>query len=57
MPKPMRPTPTILRRLLPALLLAGLTLASCECRKDRDPKPKGQCGTPTASTTKPGGNS
>ncbi|WP_460549888.1 hypothetical protein [Hymenobacter daeguensis] len=53
----MRSTPTFFRRLVPALLLAGLTLASCQCRKDHDPKPKGQCGTPTTGTTKPGGNS
>lgn len=52
------PTTIRLRRLLPALLLAGLTLASCQCRKDRDPQPKGKCGTPTTTgSTKPGGNS
>lgn len=50
-------TITRFRRLLPALLLAGLTLASCQCRKDRDPQPKGKCGTSTTSNTKPGGNS
>jgi hypothetical protein len=56
-PKHMSRTITLFRRLLPALLLAGLTLASCQCRKDHDPQPKGKCGTSTTSTTKPGGNS
>ncbi|MBO2009011.1 hypothetical protein [Hymenobacter negativus] len=50
-------TTTFSRLLLSALLLTGLTLASCQCRKDHDPKPKGQCGAPTSSSTKPGGNS
>lgn len=49
-------TTTLFRRLLPALLLAGLALSSCECRKDGDPHPKNRCGTGTVSGTKPGGN-
>ncbi len=36
----MKKPATFPRRLLPALLLAGLALASCEQCKDRDPKPK-----------------
>ncbi|MCC3153109.1 hypothetical protein Q3A66_10090 [Hymenobacter sp. BT770] len=51
------PTATLYRRLLPALLLAGLALSSCEHRKDCDPKPKGKCGTTAPSTTPPTGNS
>lgn len=43
-----------LRRLLPALLLAGLALASCAHRKDHDPRPRGKCGTHTPPPT-PGG--
>lgn len=55
----MHPSATFLRRLLPALLLAGLTLASCGLRKDCDPKPKNnKCGTPAATgSTTPGGHS
>ena len=51
----MKSSNTLLRRLLPALLLVSLALSSCEHRKDRDPRPdkKGKCGS--AST--PGGNS
>jgi len=48
------PVPS-LRRLLPALLLAGLALSSCE-RKDHDPHPKGKCGSHTTPPPTPGGN-
>ena len=47
---------TFLRRLLPALLLAGLALTSCEHRKDCDPKPRGKCGTQAPEPTKPSGS-
>jgi hypothetical protein len=54
-------TATLFRRLLPALLLAGLALTSCEHRKDCDPRPRNKCGTttttPVATPPKPGGNS
>jgi hypothetical protein len=50
------PARLLLHRLLPALLLASLTLASCEHRKDCDPHPKKKCGTTTAPP-KSGGNS
>ena len=52
-------TATFFRRLLPALLLTSLALASCEGCKDHDPRPKGKCGSkaPTSSTPAPGGNS
>ncbi|UOQ96379.1 hypothetical protein MUN81_14110 [Hymenobacter sp. 5317J-9] len=54
----MHNTSTLLRRLLPALLLGSLALAACEHRKDCDPRPKNKCGsTQTSSGTKPGGNS
>ncbi|MDO7845612.1 hypothetical protein Q5H92_04530 [Hymenobacter sp. M29] len=53
-------TSTLGRRLLPALLLTSLTLASCGS-KDCDPCPKHkrECdkNTTTTSTTKPGGAS
>lgn len=52
----MNSMPTFFRRLLPVLLLSSLALASCG-RKECDPRPKKKCGTPTSSTTKPGGNS
>lgn len=48
-------TTTLFRWLVPALLLAGLALSSCEHRKDGDPHPRnGRCGS-TTSGTKPGG--
>ncbi|WP_210521097.1 hypothetical protein [Hymenobacter terricola] len=47
---------TISRWLLPALLLAGLTLTSCGERKDCDPHPKNKCGT-TAPPVTPSGPS
>ena len=50
----MKSSTTLLRRLLPALLLAGLALSSCEHRKAQDPRPKGKCGSGPAA---PGGNS
>ncbi|MBH8558849.1 hypothetical protein [Hymenobacter negativus] len=53
-------TATFFRRLLPAMLLTSLALASCECRKDHDPRPnKGKCGStaPSTTTPPPGGNS
>ena len=52
-------TATFFRRLLPALLLTSLALASCERDKDHDPRPKGKCGStaPTSSTPAPGGHS
>ena len=43
------------RRLLPALLLASLALASCNHRKDGDPRPKNKCGANKPPA--PGGNS
>lgn len=53
-------TTTLSRRLLPALLLTGLALASCG-RKDCDPRPKNkkECdkNSDTTSPTKPGGAS
>ena len=53
-------TTTFLRRLLPALLLGSLALASCE-RKDHDPRPNNRCGSktapPTSGTGTPGGPS
>ena len=55
------PTPTFFRRLVPALLLASLALASCGQCKDRDPRPRNsnKCGNgPTATPpTMPTGNS
>ena len=54
----MRPNTTLFRRLLPALLLASLALASCERCKDNDPRPRGnKCGTTTPAQGQPGGNS
>ncbi|GAC1369081.1 MAG: hypothetical protein NVS3B25_09250 [Hymenobacter sp.] len=50
-------TPTVFRRLLPALLLAGLVLTSCERHKECDPHPKTKCGTHTTAPPAPGGNS
>ncbi|MDB5269310.1 MAG: hypothetical protein JWP58_2350 [Hymenobacter sp.] len=55
-------TATFFRRLLPALLLTSLALASCERCKDHDPRPnnKGKCGSAaptTTTTTPPGGHS
>ena len=51
----MKLSATLFRRLLPALLLAGLVLSSCgEHRKAQDPRPKGKCGSGPAA---PGGNS
>ncbi len=53
-------TATFFRRLVPVLLLGSLTLASCECNKERDPRPrgKGKCGSSAPTTTPPsGGNS
>ncbi|MDB5235287.1 MAG: hypothetical protein JWR44_2280 [Hymenobacter sp.] len=49
----MRPTTTLFSRVLPALLLASLGLASCEHRKDCDPRPKNKCGTTTPAPTTP----
>ena len=49
-------TATFFRRLLPALLLTSLALASCEGCKDRDPRPKGKCGSHTTPPPAPGGN-
>ena len=51
------PTATFFRRLLPVVLLTSLALASCEHCKDRDPRPKGKCGTQAPATPTPGGNS
>lgn len=58
-PRSLMRTATLFRGLVPALLLVGLTLSSCNCRKDDDPRPKkGKCGTKTTTTgTKPGGAS
>jgi hypothetical protein len=57
-PLAMRPNTTLFRRLLPALLLASLALASCERCKDNDPRPRGnKCGTTTPAQGQPGGNS
>ncbi|MBF9224287.1 hypothetical protein [Hymenobacter ruricola] len=56
----MQITTTLLRRLMPALLLGSLALTACQHRKDCDPRPKNKCGNapgPTSSTTKPGGAS
>lgn len=53
----MRAPTTPFRRLLPALLLVSLTLASCERCKDHDPRPKGKCGSHTPTPSKPTGNS
>ncbi|MEL5994247.1 hypothetical protein [Hymenobacter segetis] len=52
-------TATFFRRLLPVMLLTSLVLASCGGCKDRDPRPKGKCGStaPTTTTPPPGGNS
>ena len=44
------------RRLLPVMLAAGLALTSCEHCKDRDPRPKGKCGSNTTPPPAPGGN-
>jgi hypothetical protein len=46
----------IFRRLLPALLLGSLALASCEHRKDHDPRPNGKCGSHTTPPPAPSGN-
>ena len=54
------PSATFFRRLLPAVLLTSLALASCEHRKDHDPRPRGKCGNgspTTTSTSTPGGHS
>ena len=50
------PTATFFRRLLPAVLLTSLVLASCEHRKDHDPRPKGKCGAHSTPPPAPGGN-
>ena len=50
-------TATFFRRLLPALLLTSLALASCERCKDHDPRPKGKCGSQAPTPSKPSGNS
>ena len=47
-------TAILFRRLLPALLLGGLALTSCEHRKDHDPRPRNRCGSSTPP--KPAGN-
>ena len=53
------PTATFFRRLLPAVLLGSLALASCEHDKDHDPHPRGKCNktVPTTTTPPAGGNS
>lgn len=50
-------TATFFRRLLPALLLTSLALASCERCKDRDPRPKSKkCDNYPTPTPPPSGN-
>ena len=53
------PTATFFRRLLPVVLFGSLALASCECRNDHDPRPRGKCNktVPTTTTPPAGGNS
>ncbi len=52
------PTATFsLRRLLPALVVGALLLASCECRKDHDPRPRGKCGSSAPAPARPTGSS
>ncbi|WP_345058886.1 hypothetical protein [Hymenobacter glaciei] len=52
-------TATFFRRLLPAVLLTSLALASCEHSKDHDPRPRGKCGNnnPTTTTSTSGSHS
>ena len=52
----MRTPVTILRRLLPALLLMSLALASCERHKEHDPRPKSKCGSSNPAPPNPGSN-
>ena len=51
------PTATFFRRLLPAVLLTSLALASCEGCKDRDPRPRNKCGSQAPAPSRPNGNS
>lgn len=56
----MHTTTTFMRRLLlPALLLAGFALTSCEHHKDCDPKPRNsaKCPNQTPPPAAPNGNS